>query len=60
LTSGMAINLICYSTADRIPRWGVVRADMILPLPGEYTSAAEVIHEGSQAARSLLADSGNS
>jgi 2,4-didehydro-3-deoxy-L-rhamnonate hydrolase len=33
---------------------------MILPLPGEYTSAAEVIHDGSQAARSLLADSGNS
>jgi 2,4-didehydro-3-deoxy-L-rhamnonate hydrolase len=56
----MAINLIRYSTADGIPRWGVVQADMILPLPGEYTSAAEVIHEGSQAARSLLADSGNS
>jgi 2-keto-4-pentenoate hydratase/2-oxohepta-3-ene-1,7-dioic acid hydratase in catechol pathway len=48
----MSINLIRYADG-----WGVVRGDELIPLPGVYTTAAEVLGEAVKAARALLADS---
>jgi len=55
---GMAINLMRYSIGDSAPTWGIVRGDTVLPLPGEYPTTAQVLHEGAAAARGLLAESG--
>src|ERR1700739_2411277 len=54
----MAINLLHYSTGNDDPTWGVVRGDTVLPLPGEYATTADVLHQGAEAARTLLAESG--
>lgn len=51
----MSITLVRYA-ADGGPRWGVVRDAQVLPLPGEYTSTADVLGEGAKLARSLLVD----
>jgi 2,4-diketo-3-deoxy-L-fuconate hydrolase len=53
----MAINLLHYSTNNDDPTWGVVRGNTVLPLPGEYATTAEVLHQGADAARTLLAES---
>lgn len=47
----MSVNLIRYAEG-----WGVVDADHVLPLPGEYLSAADILGEGVKAARELLAN----
>ena len=54
----MAINLLHYSTGNDDPTWGVVRGNTVLPLPGEYATTADVLHQGAGAARTLLAESG--
>ena len=56
----MAINLLHYSTGNDDPTWGVVRGNTVLPLPGEYATTADVLDQGADAARTLLAESGNS
>src|ERR1700757_259004 len=54
----MAINLLHYSTGNDDPTWGVVRGNTVLPLPGEYATTADVLDQGADAARTLLAESG--
>jgi 2,4-didehydro-3-deoxy-L-rhamnonate hydrolase len=54
----MAINLLHYSTGNDDLTWGVVRGNTVLPLPGEYATTADVLHQGAEAARTLLAESG--
>src|SRR6202007_3442718 len=54
----MAINLLHYSTGNDDPTWGVVRGTTVLPLPGEYATTADVLDQGADAARTLLAESG--
>src|SRR6185295_7301760 len=55
----MAINLLHYSTGNDDPTWGVVRGNTVLPLPGQYATTADVLDQGADAARTLLAESGN-
>jgi 2-keto-4-pentenoate hydratase/2-oxohepta-3-ene-1,7-dioic acid hydratase in catechol pathway len=47
----MSLNLVRHSQG-----WGVVRGDDLLPLPGEYGSAADVLGDGVKAARELVAN----
>jgi len=54
----MAINLLHYSTGNDDPTWGVVRGNTVLPLPGQYATTADVLDQGADAARTLLAESG--
>jgi 2,4-didehydro-3-deoxy-L-rhamnonate hydrolase len=42
----MAINLLHYSTGKDDSTWGVVRGNTVLPLPGEYATTADVLHQG--------------
>jgi 2-keto-4-pentenoate hydratase/2-oxohepta-3-ene-1,7-dioic acid hydratase in catechol pathway len=51
----MSLNLLRYAGEDG-PRWGVLRDQVILPLPTEYASTADVLGDGVKAARGLLAD----
>jgi len=41
----MAINLLHYSTGNDDPTWGVVRDNTVLPLPGQYATTADVLHQ---------------
>ncbi|WP_063065809.1 fumarylacetoacetate hydrolase family protein [Nocardia violaceofusca] len=56
----MSINLLRYSTESGASCWGVVRGERVLPLPGEYPTAGEVLQEGAEVARALLTESGDS
>jgi 2,4-didehydro-3-deoxy-L-rhamnonate hydrolase len=51
----MSLNLLRYAGEDG-PRWGVLRDQVILPLPTEYASTADVLGDGVKVARGLLAD----
>ena len=51
----MSLNLLRYAGEDG-PRWGVLRDQVILPLPTEYASTADVLGDGVKAARGLLAN----
>ena len=51
----MSIRLIRY-TAGEGPAWGVIRPGGIVPLPGDYPTADDVLGEGVKRARSLVAD----
>jgi hypothetical protein len=42
----MAINLLRYSTGKDDPTWGVVRGTTVLPLPGQYATAADGLQQG--------------
>jgi hypothetical protein len=41
----MAINLLHYSTGNDDPTWGIVRDNTVLPLPGQYATTANVLHQ---------------
>ncbi|MEV6348771.1 fumarylacetoacetate hydrolase family protein [Actinoplanes sp. NPDC051851] len=51
----MSVNLIRYESGDGA-RWGVLRGDLVLPLPAAYVSTADVLADRAEAARTLLAD----
>ena len=51
----MSTALVRFDTASGA-RWGVVRDSHIVPLPGEYPTTAELLSDGVQAAREVLAD----
>lgn len=49
-----------YSTESGATGWGVVRGERVLPLPGEYPTPTQVLQEGTEVARGLLTESGDS
>jgi 2,4-didehydro-3-deoxy-L-rhamnonate hydrolase len=51
----MSLNLVRYAAGDD-SAWGVVRGNVVLPLPAEYVSTADVLGDGAKIARALLAD----
>jgi 2,4-diketo-3-deoxy-L-fuconate hydrolase len=51
----MSTSLVRYATAEGTA-WGAVREGTVLPLPGEYTSTADVLGDGAKLARALVAD----
>lgn len=50
----MALNVIHYRHEGEA-RWGVVRGDMVLPIPGSYATTRDFILEGASRARELAA-----
>lgn len=56
----MSINLIRHTIDGSTPRWGVVRGAEVLALPGAYDTTAEVLAQGVEEARGLLAEGGTS
>ncbi|MDR7172983.1 2-keto-4-pentenoate hydratase/2-oxohepta-3-ene-1,7-dioic acid hydratase in catechol pathway [Nocardia kruczakiae] len=56
----MSINLLRYSAASGTTGWGVVRDQRMVPLPGEYSTPAQVLQEGVEMARDLLRKSTDS
>ena len=55
----MAFALVRYAAgaAPTSGTWGLVRGDTLVPLPGTFSTTAEVLAEGVPVARSLLDDS---
>ena len=51
----MSINLVRYEIGSTA-QWGVVRGADVLPLPGAYPTAADVLGDAVKAARALVAD----
>jgi 2,4-didehydro-3-deoxy-L-rhamnonate hydrolase len=51
----MSVNLVRYD-AKSGPAWGVVRGDVVLPLPADYVATADVLADGAKLARTLLTD----
>jgi 2-keto-4-pentenoate hydratase/2-oxohepta-3-ene-1,7-dioic acid hydratase in catechol pathway len=53
----MSTNFVRYATEEG-PRWGAVDRTFVVPLPGEYTSTADILDGGVKIAQDLLADRG--
>ena len=51
----MSVNQVRYATADGAA-WGAVRGSTVVPLPAEHVSTADVLTDGAQIARALVAD----